>query len=809
MANPMWDFKYAARTLWKAPGFTVPAVLTLALGIGACTAMFSVVYNMLIAPFPYPDASRMMIVRLHNADHPQNPSRGGFTGAEFLYYSDNNRVFDRIIANSSEDVFYVTPGRTDRFRAKIVTPGTFDFLGLLALVGRTPVGDDYRAGAPPVFLLRYATWRTRFQADPSILNQTFVLNGTPRTLIGVMPPRFAFGNADIWIPQTPLPTTSTGDAWYMLGHLKPGVTVSEAEQDFQLLGQHLATLYPHAYPPRFSFEMLSLMDLVVGKFQSTLEVILAAVGLLLLIACANAANLFLARATVREREFAIRAALGSNRWSLVWQLFLEGIVVTICAAVAGVFLARLGLNALIAAVPPKLIPAEAEITLNGHVLVFALGVATVSALLFGLAPAQQAWRSNLRDSLLGAAKGNDGNWRRGRLRNSLVITEVALSFTLIAAAGLLGRSFVALRQIHSGFSTDHVLESQIAFPPNVYQTAAQTGGFFRALLARLNATPGIVSAAATTGIPPNGDFASEVEIPGRSDLKWQKALVRLCSDQYLGTLRIPLIAGRMFGPDEVANARHVLVINQTFAQTFFGNSDPIGQPVRLLSMSGLPDPVTDPTFKVVGVAGDAANASLQEPSQPEVWAPYMTTGSVGRGLLVRTEGDPIDSLRAIRSAVADTDPRVALVDPGTLDRFVDTLSYVQPRFGLLFMSIFAGVGFVLAGLGVFSVISYTTARRSHEIAIRMALGASSGNIMSLIVSGGLKLVGSGIIIGLAASFLLWGVLASQLWHVSAFDPVSWLGATALLILTGTAACCAPAYRTLRVNPSVTLRQDRS
>ncbi|MGB2653254.1 MAG: ABC transporter permease, partial [Candidatus Acidiferrum sp.] len=388
MGSIWQDFRYAGRNLRKSPGFAVVAIITLALGIGASTAIFSVIENVLMEPFPYPDAKHFVSVQIHDTERNEPGGRGGYSGPEYLDYVAQNHVFDRVIANDQMDVLYTYGEGTDRFSGSVVTPGTFEFLGMPALLGRVMQPADYEPSAPPVFVLRYKTWVNRFNADPAILNKNFVLNGTSRTLIGIMPPRFGWGDADVWIPEKPshgdtTPTLGFNRYWFLLGHLKPGVTEREAQADLTVVAERLSKVYPKDYPKHFTVEIQSLTDLVVGRFRTTLYIVLAAVGLLLLIGCGNVANLLLARATTREKEFAIRAALGAGRWRLVRQLLVESLILAIGGAGLGALLAWGGLKSLIAITPPEIIPAEASIRLNGVVLLFTLVVSVATALVFG------------------------------------------------------------------------------------------------------------------------------------------------------------------------------------------------------------------------------------------------------------------------------------------------------------------------------------------------------------------------------------------------------------------------------------------
>src|ERR1700719_773425 len=421
------DLRFGARTLWKNRAFSAIAIITLALGVGASSAIFSVIDNILLEPFPYPEAQRLMSLEIHNTDESHPGGRGAFTDAEFLDYSTQNHVFDSTIAMAQEDVLYTSGDGTENFQGELITPNTFEFLGVQPLLGRAAQTADYQPGAPPIFVLRYKTWVSRFSSARSILNKTFTLNGVSRTLVGIMPPRFAWGDADMWLPQTPIRGEMVNGFplyWFMLGRVKPGVTKDQGAADFAVLAKQQATQHPTDYPKHFSVQLMSLADGVVGQFRATLFIVLAAVGLLLLIGCGNVANLLLARATTREKEFAVRAALGAGRRRLIQQLLVESMLLAIGGALFGALLAWAGLKGLIAIIPPNIIPAESVIHMNAAVLLFTLAVAVLTALIFGLAPALQASRRNLNDSLRDSSKGTSGGSSHANIRNAVIVFEV-------------------------------------------------------------------------------------------------------------------------------------------------------------------------------------------------------------------------------------------------------------------------------------------------------------------------------------------------------------------------------------------------
>ena len=808
------DISYALRNLRKAPGFAAVAVITLALGIGASTAIFSVIDNILMEPFPYPDAQRFMSVQIHDTERSEPGGRAGFTGPEFLDYVEQNHVFDRVIANDNTDVLYRAGEGTQRFDGNYVTPGTFEFLGIPALAGRVMQPADYEPGAPPVFVLRYKTWVKSFGADPEIVNKTFVLNGVSRTLIGIMPPRFGWGNADLWIPKKPERAAATKAVagafpqfWFLLGHLKPGVSMKEAEADLTVVANRLAKVYPKEYPKRFTVHMESLTNLVVGQFKTTLFIVLAAVGLLLLIGCGNVANLLLARATTREKEFAIRSALGANRWRLIRQLLVESLLLATGGAALGTLLAWGGLKSLVALMPQNIIPAEAVIRLNLPVLLFTLGVAALTALVFGLVPALKAARKDLNEPLRDSGKGVSGGFRHGRLRDAVVVLEVGLSLTLLVAAGLLTRSFVALRDVKLGLQPDHVLVARLPLPVERYKTADQVMGFYRPLLQRLKALPGVVEATETSTLPPYGGIPSDIEIPGKTHAEKWNAMFQLVSEGYFPVLKIRFVDGRGFTEAEVNGARKLAIVNQMFVKKYLGNENPIGRQVRIAQLAEFDDAVKEPVFEIIGLVADAKNRGLQDPPEPELWVPYTVTGSAFRGILVRTANEPLTMMNAVQHEIWATDANVAVTLTGTLEGYISQFSFAGPRFGFFLMSIFGAIGLVLVTIGVYSVLAYTTARRTHEIGIRMALGANGSDVQGMVIRMGLKLVALGVGIGLIVSVAIGRVIATQLWGVSAYDPWTLVCVPALLLTTGIVACWLPARRAAGVDPLVALRYE--
>ena len=809
----MRDLRYALRSLARSRAFAAVAIATLGLGIGASTAIFSVIDNVLLEPFPYQGAKHMVFPKIHDTERGQEGDRQGYTPNEFLEFAAQNQVFDGLTAALDDLVLYKHGEGVDLLYGADVTPGTFEFFGMPALHGRVLQPTDYQPGAPPVFVLRHKTWIERFNGDKDLLNKTFMLNGTARTLVGIMPPRFGWYDADVYIPAKPVAAAATATVglparWFMLGRLKSGISKAQAAADLTVIANGLAQINPRDYPTHFEMSLNPLGDTVVGRFQATLYTILAAVALLLLIGCANVANLLLARATSREQEFALRAALGAGRARLIRLLLVESLVLAIGGAALGMFIAWGGLKLIVAAMPQNFIPAESVIELNAPVMIFSLVVAVLTALLFGLAPALQAARRDLNNPIRDSGKGVVGGRRSGRLRNTFVVIEVAVSLTLLIGAGLLMRSFVSLREVRLGIQADHVLQTLLPLPDDRYKTAAQVRQFFEPLLVRVNALPGVVEAAQSTSLPPDGGMDSTVEISGKAhDEQWH-TLLQQVSEGYFRVLRIPFNQGRTFNESEINNARKVAVVNEKFVSTYLRGTDPIGQRVKLSALETLADPVRNPWFDIIGVVPDVANQGLQGLISPEAWVPYTVSGSGAQALLVRTQQTPMSLMNDVRHAVSATDPGVPLAFPIALEDSIGQRLYAGPRFASVLMAIFGCLGLILVTIGVYSVLAYATSRKTHEIGIRMALGADRSNVLRLIIGTGLRLVTAGIAIGLLASLLLGRVVQSELSRaVKPYDPTTLAATTALLVATAILACWIPARRAARVDPMVALRYE--
>jgi predicted permease len=807
----MWqDLRYGLRSIRNQPAFTALAILTLALGIGAATTIFSVIQNVLLDPFPYKDAHRVAAIRIHDSTNPQPFGRTALQTPEFLDYVEQNHVFEEVIGGTGEDVLMTTAEGTEQVTGGAVTGNMFQFLGVSAILGRTLTPEDAAPGAPPVFVIAHKMWVKHFNSDPSVVGRTLVLNGVPTTAVGVMPARFTKNAADLWRPVALNRADPLVNKRYFLfqARLKPGVTLAQAAADLDVVAHRAAQVYPANYPKQFNILVVSWVDSIVNQFRQTLYTMAAAVGLLLLIGCFNVAIMLLAKAAARSREMAVRASLGANRARLVRQLLIESGLLALAGAAIGIFFAYIGIKGVVPLIPDGFIPREVVIRLNLPVLLFSLGAAVLTVVLFGLAPAAQTARRNIVEPLKDSGKGVGSGFRGGRLRNILVVVEIALSLMLLVGAGLLMRTFVRLQQVDLGLNPDNILVARLPFPRGTYKTAVEKQRFFQQLLPRLHALPGVVAATETSTLPPYGGIGTAIEIPGKTHTEEWRGLFQLVSEGYAPTLGLRVTRGRMLSADDVNGVRKVAVVNQTLVKRYFGAEDPIGRQVKLSMLETFPDgPVANPVFDIVGVIADAKNNGVQDPPQPEVLIPYTMTGGFERGILVRTAGDPAGLLNSVRKEIWAVDRGVALTNIGTLNEFLRQFTYAEPRFSLILLSVFASVGLVLVAIGVYSVIAYTVSQQIHEIGIRMALGAQRADVLRLILRVTSRLVVAGVVLGLLGSLAVMKVLASQVWGVSPRDPVTLITVVSAMSLAALAASYFPARRAMNVNPIVALRGD--
>jgi len=810
------DLRYAMRTLRKDRGSVAPALIALVLGIGATTMIFSVVHSVLIDPFPYKDSGRLVHIYVHDI---RQPGRYGTTYhpvQEFFAFKAQNHVFSDMMACTGVYIVYRLGNATYRTIGAFLDPGMFSGLGVRPIVGRGITDLDGEPGAPAAFVISDRMWHERFNRDPKVLGTTLTLNGTLRTLIGIMPPRFLLLDADIWIPMkiTREMTAaavggSASDPLYVftIARLRPGVSLQQAAADVEVTARNEARIHPELYPKQFKVNVGKIAELWTRKLRQMVYVLLGAVLMLLLIACGNVANLLLARATVRAKELAIRVAMGALRGALVRQLLVEGLVLACAGTIIGCFLAYGGTQWAKAVIPWGSIPAEAEIRLSGGTLLGTIGVTLLTTLLCGLAPAWRVARTNLLGQLASTGKGVGRNSSHGTLRIALVAAQVSLAIVLLVGGGLMMRTFLALIHVDLGFNPNNILIARVVFPDDQYTTSAATLGFYRKVLPRISALPGVTSLALSDGLPVVAAKMSEVTIPGSTHSETWTSTFDLISEDYFQTIRLPLLRGRLFSAADIDSARKVTVINKKFAHEFFGDSDPIGRTTRLKELNNLMGVPLDASFEIVGIVGDARNNGPQNDTRPEAFIPHTITSFAADTILVRTVVAPSSILNNVRQVVSSIDPNVTLTDTGSLESTLHRDFIAAPEFGLVLLGIFAGVGLILSATGVFSVMSYSVSLQTHEIGIRMALGAQPDSVLRMVLLRGLHPILAGVLIGLCASYGLTRFMASQLYSVSPTDPWTFIAVIFIIGIVGMVACYVPARRATKVDPLIALRNE--
>jgi putative ABC transport system permease protein len=792
------DVVYGIKTMARTPGFTATAVLTLALGIGAVTIIYSVIHNVLLDPLPYRDSHRLVNVFVAN--------RATFSADEFLNYQEGTTVFEDVVGTMGMGMMYAGPERSEFLRAVWVTPNFFDFMGLPPLIGQTASAADPRPDAAPVAVLRYRAWVNYFGSDPGVIGRTILLDGRAYTVTAVMSPRFTWHAADLWLPQRidrSISTSQPGAARNFQARLKPGVTIQQAEAQLSLVAARRAKSYPEAYPPNFRVQVFNVIEFTVGGFSRVLYITLSAVLLLLLIACCNVANMLLARATVREREMTIRTALGASRGRIVRQLLVESLLLGLSGAGVGCVFAFLGLDALVAVLPPSPLPGEIDIRVDGASLVVSLAVALFSALLFGLAP---AWFGARRDLVEGLKSGTQAvTPGRNILRDGLVTIEIALAVVLLLSAGLLMRTFVSLVGVDLGFNPERILYVPIAFAPGAYSAPEHKDRFYQEVFDRLAALPGVDAVSASTSYPPYGSRKHAVELPGSSSSAQPSAVVQLSTPTYFQTIGVRILRGNGLPRMPAGEPSGAVVVNQTFADTYFHGVDPVGKPFRL---SPLPDGYSGgpSIFEIAGVVEDVRNQGIKQATVPHVYLSGATTARGASPIFISTLGEPRRLVDAVRREIAIVDRGVAIRQPDTMDHVLDGF-YAQPRFTLIVLSLFAFFGTVLVAVGVFSVMAYRVSRQTKEIAVRMAIGAGRGHVLAAVLRFGLRLLAVGLGVGLLASLATGRLIANQLWNTSPHDPLTMAAVATLISVVAVAACYIPARRAMKVDAMAALRHD--
>ena len=799
------DVRFGARGLARTPAFTALAVLSLALGIMATTAIYSVLYAVVLDPFPYRDVDSLMSVAVANAE--RRGYRTGYPVDHFLEIAERTTIFDGVIASTISDVLWSGDGDPRRLRGNHGTFNTFDVMGVPPLLGRAPSPADARAGAEPVVVLGHRFWQREFGGDPGVIGRQLRLNDTVRTVIGVMPRRFMWRGADVYLPVT----FERGRVVegvrnvHLLGRLKPGVSGAQAEADLSPIIEDLKRKEPTLFPDKWRVGLLPFKETFPSAITTDIWVLVGAVGLLLLIACANVSNLLLSRASARQREITVRAALGASRWRLVRQLLTESLLLALIGGAVGTALAYAGLPAILAIVPPGTIPDESDIRLNLPVLLFTLAVSGLASVVCGLAPALYGVRRDFAAAMREAGRGLAGTSRHAVLRKGLVIVEVALSLVLLAGCSMLLRSYVGMQRAELPVAPDQVLVMRVPLSAQHYPDTPRRNAFFQELIERIRMVPGVAAVGLNTSVHPAGNLSLPVLIAGQPPID-DPVVVQQTNAGYTEALGIGLVAGRMLTDTDVSSSQPVALVNQRFVQARLNGREPLGLAVRVPRLKDPPFLSPHDTFQVVGVVRDTLNDGLTEPVAPELYVPFTIAGR-GNIVAVRTHGNPADSTRAIVAQVYAVDKAQPVSDVMTLERLLGDFEYARPRFNLVLVSVFAALGLVLALVGVYGVMSSAVAQETQEIGVRMALGASAATISRMMLTRGLRLLLAGTAFGLLGSYAAGRWFAGQVWNVTAFDPLSFGTVALLLLAAGLLACFWPARRAARTDPLIALRME--
>ena len=694
-----------------------------------------------------------------------------------------------------------------RIRGNYGTPNTFEVMGVPALVGRYFTPADTVADAEPVVVLGHRFWQRQFGGDPKVVGMELRLNDRIRRVVGVMPKRFMWRGADVYLPIV----LRRGEVIegvrtvHLLGRLKPDVTEAQAAADLTPIIEELKRREPAQFPDQWRVGLLSFKETFPSSIRENLWILFGAVGLLLLIACANVSNLLLSKATERQKEMTVRGALGASRAGIVRQLLVESLVVAACAGVLGTLLASVGLNAILSIVPPNTIPDESEVALNTPVLLFTLAVSAVTSVIFGLAPALHATSTDLVSSLRETGRSVTGGRRQAYLRNSLVVAEVALSLVLLVAAGLLIRTSLAVEHVDVGFRTERVLTMRVPLAEQRYPNRERRVAFFQDLIERLTALPGVEAVGLNLGVHPFGGFNAPVEVAGGQP-DTRPSIIHQTSADYAKALGIRLLQGRFFSAGDVARGLPLALVNQAFTRARLDGHSPVGRTLRIPRLTQAPFNIPDTTFEIVGVVGDTLNRGITNEVGPEVYVPYTLAGRADRVVMLARSDVGAITKPALGQVYA-IDSEQPVTELMSIDRAMADFAYAEPRFNVALFSVFAVLGLVLAVVGVYSVMASAVARQVHEVGVRMALGASPGSVFGMVVGRGARLIAVGIAIGLAGSVLAARVLEGYVWRVSTVDLFTLTVVSALLLATGLQACVWPARRASRISPITALKAE--
>jgi putative ABC transport system permease protein len=814
------DLRYALRGMRQRPGFTAVAVLTLALGIGATTAIFSVVNGVLLRPLPYDRPDQVVMIWGWR----KQKAQAELSVPEYWELQEQAHSFQRVAAFADGSVNLTGSGTPERLQMGYFTASALPLLGVAPAIGRGPTVDDDLPGRPPVVLLSDGLWRRRYGADRSIVGRTVILDDAPTTIIGVMPPAFQLplhfsgSEMELWGPLQLDPASDRRErGWHflqMMGRLRPGVDAAAAEREVAALARRMRETYPNDYLPGFTASVRPVDDQVVGDARPAILLLLGAVGLLLLIACANVASLLLARAESRQREMAVRAALGAGRGRIVRQLITESVVLAAIGGTVGLLLAVWGVRALVLAAPSS-VPRLGAIEVDGWVLTFAAVASLSAALLFGLAPALHAGRVDLATTLAEGGRWGSSSAAGQRFRRGLVVGQIALALVLLIGAGLLAQSFLRLRQVDPGFDPDHLLTARVELSSVSYQHSPEIRALYEELLRKIQAIPGVQSAAGVRALPMTGrvdigdwSFVIEGEFstpPAPPD--WHPGDWQVVTPDYFQTMRIPVLQGRGVDPGDQPNSPGVVVINQTLARQVWPEGNALGR--RVLLGGGAVDSVWR---TVVGIVGDVRRRGLSDEPRPEMFLPHAQfpagTGTATRSLYlaVRSSGDAARLAPALRAALDEIDPNIPLAGVQTMEQALGSWA-AERRLTMLLVTGFALVALTLGAVGIYGVVAHQVVRRSREIGIRMALGAVPREILLLVLSQASGLAGFGIAAGLAGALMVTRLIGALLFRVQPTDPMTFLGTAVVLALVTVLASLVPALRAARVNPIETLRSE--
>jgi putative ABC transport system permease protein len=813
------DLRYSLRMLVKSPGFTVVAVIALTLGIGANTAIFSVINAVLLRPLPFDEPERLVNVW---ETRPQRGIKQNVVAyPNFADWRDQNDVFDRIAASYISDFTLTGDDNPERLQCGIVSSDLFPLLGAQPLVGRVFLPEDDKSGAPLTVILGYDLWKQRYNSDPGIIDSSITLNNTAYTVIGVMPENFQFpvrnDPVDLWTTfakdLTPVAGKSIAERRVehflrVIARLKPGVTIQQAQTTMETIAARLSEKYPDTNA-NWGVSVSPALEDLVGKVRATLLILMGAVGCVLLIACANVSSLLLARATTRHKEMAIRAALGASRLRVIRQLLTESAVLAIVGGLLGLVVALWGTSELVA-LSGEGLPRAGQIGIDMRVLGFTMLLAIFTSVLFGLVPAIHSSKTDLNEALKEGGRGSSDGARRNRLRSVLVTAEVAIAVVLLVGAGLLLQSLWRLQRVDTGLNHNNVMTAEIGLPLVKYKTQQQ-GDFYHRLRERLVSLPGVESASAVYPLPlKTSRISIAFEIEGRPVPRSERpsADFRVVSLDYFRTMGIQLVNGRDFNERDHYNAPGVVIINELFAERFFPGEDPISK--RILPGISF-EPGKAPALReIVGVVRNVKHLGLNKDFTPEYYVLHEQMPYNYMVLVVKTAGDPNSLVGAVRDEVGSMDKDLPLYNIRTMDEYL-SLSITQPRLIAMLLAIFAGLALALTAIGLYGVVSYYVAQRTHEIGVRMALGAKPADVLRLVVMQSMTLAVAGVIIGLAGTFILTRVLASiisdLLFGIGASDPLTFLVIALIIIGVALAACFVPARRATEVDPMVALRYE--